>query len=108
MQTIKRRKTKFAVKRAISLPSDVDEQIATLSRAEGKSYSSMVCQAISFYLKRCEDLEMEMAYRAAYEDPETVAASETLAAELSAISSPTLEQPEGSKDDPNKRRGRLG
>jgi hypothetical protein len=103
MHVAKKKKTGLAVKRAISLPGDVDVSVCALSQAEGKSYSSMVCEAVRFYLKGREDLEMEKAYRSYYSDSRLGAESESLAAELFAASGGGQEGPKGSDDAADQR-----
>ena len=95
-----------AVKRAISLPSDIDGKIATLSRKEGMSYSSVVQQAVWYFLKRREDLEMEKAYRDYYASPARRKESEQLSAEMMAVTQ-WPHQEEAQAHGGQKRRSRL-
>ena len=73
------------VKRAVSLPRDLDTQIEQFSRASHQAYSTIVRLALGSFVEKLEELEVERAYRAYYNDA-TKAADTKLAGELFAVS----------------------
>lgn len=73
------------VKRAISLPKELDAQLKELSEATDRSYSGLVCEALGMYLKEKERREIERAYATYYAGARSGKDAE-LAAELTRLS----------------------
>lgn len=74
------------VKRAISLPRDIDSRLSDLAESEGVSYSSVVRRAAEALLRRREAQEVREAYARYYSDPRRRASDEELARDLSSAS----------------------
>ena len=74
--------TKGVVKRAVSLPKDLDAKLIGLVSSGGGTYSGLVREALEVYLKQKEDVEMEAAYVKYYADPKNRKADEKSAREM--------------------------
>lgn len=75
-----------AVKRAISLPKELDAKIRALSEGLKRSYSGLVCEAVGMYLADRERMELDEAYARYYSDPKNVKRDKELAKEMERLS----------------------
>ena len=81
------------VKRAISLPKELDDKLAGLARAKAVSYSSVLRLAAERLLRRLEADEVREAYSRYYAGAGRRQADEGLADELAAASEEAWPEP---------------
>lgn len=58
------------VKRAVSLPRELDSYLSSMARESGRSYSGLVAEAIGVYRRSLERSRMAQAYAEYYADEE--------------------------------------
>lgn len=56
------------IKRAVSLPPDLDSYLSALARESGRSYSGLVAEAVSEYRRLAERSRMARAYMDYYSE----------------------------------------
>jgi len=71
-----------SIKRAISLPIQLDESLRRLARRDKKSYSGLIREAVEQYLKIERGSRMEEAYARYYASPGAHKEGEALAREM--------------------------
>ena len=54
------------VKRAISLPKDLDARLVELLKGSERTYSGLVCEALGVYLRERDRMQLEKAYARYY------------------------------------------
>ena len=83
MKTIKRRIGSVGVvKRAVSLPRDLDASVQRISQFTHQPYSAVVRDALGAYVERVKESQFEAAYRAYYKNEPARSADNQLTDEL--------------------------
>lgn len=70
------------VKRAVSLPKELDSYLSVMARESGRSYSGLVAEAIGVYRRSLERSRMARAYAEYYGDKERAKRDATRAQEM--------------------------
>lgn len=71
-----------AVKKAISLPIGLHEQVCEVSKEERQTYSAVISIALDRYFEKRRKSELEQAYRSYFGDEATRKEQELLGAQL--------------------------